>query len=673
MTSFLGDSNPKKPIPTPPPGVSAPLIERRRLWGRTQRRIAAAVNRLIPRVARRRVLLVTLAHIGVFSLVYWIAFALRFDFQIPPKYVVRFASTLPLVLLIKLPIFFFLGNFHGWWRYVTFADLIALLKATAISLVLIALGNHYLLPERVPWAVVLTDSLNSVLVLGALRSSWRLCREQLIMGRRDRRLALMVCTDHSSAVWAHHIDAHPELNYRVVGFLDENPTHLGTRIGGIPIIGTLSNVCELIGSCKATDVLVTADALNGKALRRLMDDCDACGVNLKIIPSMANHLSGSRILPVRDVEINDLLRREPVELDLQSIARDISGQTIMVTGGGGSIGSEICRQLLQFHPRRLIIVDNGENALFLINNELTSRASHPEIIPCVADILDVERLESLFHAYSPAFVFHAAAHKHVGMMELNVGECVKNNVFGTKHVADLAHAHGAAKFVLISTDKAVNPASVMGASKQLAERYIHAMAQESHTAFVVVRFGNVLGSNGSVVPIFREQIRQGGPVTITDERMTRFFMTIPEASQLVLQAAAMGKGGEIFVLEMGEQIRIVDLARDLIRLSGFTEQSIGIEFIGMRPGEKLYEELYFEQEEALETSHPKLRAAYHRPYSVEEVLKSIGSLQLCLNRPDDVVRAELKRIIPEYHFPVRIADTPDSAELDVVPQDKIAG
>lgn len=298
-----------------------------------------------------------------------------------------------------------------------------------------------------------------------------------------------------------------------------------------------------------------------------------------------------------------------------------------------------------------MLVDNGENAVFLINNELMREAPESNLRPYVADVLDQERMRQIFEAEQPDLVLHAAAHKHVGLMESNIGQCVRNNVFGTKTVADLAREFETDKFVLISTDKAVNPTSVMGASKQIAERYIHSLAQESKGAFIVVRFGNVLGSNGSVVPLFKKQIQRGGPITVTDERMTRFFMTIPEASQLVLQAAAMGRGGEIFVLEMGEQIKIADLAKDLIRLSGLPSNAIDIEYVGIRPGEKLFEELYFDEEESLETSHPKVRAAYHRSYSVAEVLASIEQLGQLLHCPDSQVRRKLKEIVPEYTPP----------------------
>jgi FlaA1/EpsC-like NDP-sugar epimerase len=593
-------------------------------------------------------MLLGLGHTAVFAFSYWIAFGLRFDFQIPSQIVSRMWASLPAVLVAKLAVFYLMGHFHGWWRYVTFADLTALVRASLLSLLLLVLINHYVPAVQIPRVVVVLDCLVTALVLGILRASWRLYREHDLWGNRDRRLALMVGADHLSGVLAHQIHSHPETPYRVVGFLESNgdSAHLGTRLGSIPVLGPASSLGEIARSCRATDVLVAADALHGNRLRQLMDDCERNELNLKVIPSVMEQLNGRPA--VRDIEINDLLRREPIQLDLDSLADELAGRTVMVTGAGGSIGSEICRQLLCFRPRRLVLVDYAENNLFLINNELAEKARATDIRPYVINVLSADRLGRLFQQWQPDYVFHAAAHKHVGLMEHNVCECVRNNVFGTKQVADFAHEFHTSKFVLISTDKAVNPASVMGATKQIAERYVHALAQESSTAFIVVRFGNVLGSSGSVVPIFKEQIRRGGPVTVTDERMTRFFMTIPEASQLVLQAASMGKGGEIFVLEMGDQVRIVDLARDLIRLSGVPANSIPIEVIGARPGEKLREELYFDEERMLQTAHPKLRAAYHRPYPVTEVLAAIAELEPVLQSADDVVRNKLQEIVVEY-------------------------
>jgi FlaA1/EpsC-like NDP-sugar epimerase len=372
---------------------------------------------------------------------------------------------------------------------------------------------------------------------------------------------------------------------------------------------------------------------------------------------MEDRLRGDARIPVRDIEINDLLRREPVQLDTTAIGRLLAGRTVMVSGAGGSIGAEICRQILKFHPKALVLVGRGENRIFAIERELTAEPTSVAVYCCIADIGDAARMRLLFEQYRPEVIFHAAAHKHVPLMEGNVGEAIKNNIFGTRCVAELAHRFHAESFVLISTDKAVHPASIMGVTKQIAERYVHTLSQESSTRFTVVRFGNVLGSAGSVVPIFQEQIRRGGPITITDPRMERYFMTIPEASQLVLQAASMGRGGEIFVLEMGQPVRIVDLARDLIRLSGLPEDAIDIHFTGVRPGEKLYEELYFDEEETLATSHPKVRAAYHRPYSLGEVRGGVLLLERLVDKvPDDVLRQELHGLVPEFK--------PESSDAD---------
>ncbi len=373
----------------------------------------------------------------------------------------------------------------------------------------------------------------------------------------------------------------------------------------------------------AKELLVISGSLTGKQLRRLMESCALVNVALKVIPAMEDLLAGDYSFQIRDVDIDDLLRREPVELSSDAIGVLLANRTILVTGAGGSIGSEICRQVLRFRPSRLVLVERAENNLFLIDQELRRLKAETELVPCIADITDTHRIGQILAAHKPAVVFHAAAHKHVPMMEENPGEAIKNNVLGTKQLVELADRHGVQEFVMISTDKAVNPTSVMGVSKQIAERYVHAFSEVASTKFVVVRFGNVLASAGSVVPIFQDQIRRGGPITVTHPDIERYFMTIPEASQLVLQAAAMGKGGEIFVLDMGESVRIVDLAQDLVRLSGLDPEDVEIVFTGLRPGEKLYEELYFDDEEMLPTPHPKLFVAYHRPYHLPEVNRLI--------------------------------------------------
>jgi FlaA1/EpsC-like NDP-sugar epimerase len=615
----------------------------------------AALRSATAQMSSPRSWMLAAMHALVFVSVYWLAYLLRFDFNVPSESVLVFTSSLGWVIGLQLAIFAVLGQFRGWWRYVTFSDLTALLRAATASLIVLAAANLFLLQSKqmVPRIVLILNFMLTIGVLAALRSGWRLFHESLhpIFNGKDCRHALLVGADLSSGILAHQIKSHLHLPYRVSGLLapDDSPT--GTHLGQIPILGKLEEVESVAAAYHVSDVLVVAGTLPGQRLRKLMAACEKANLTLKIIRPLEDRLEGNNRVPIRNIEINDLLGRDPVTLDTESIGRLIAGRRIMVTGAGGSIGSEICRQVMAFRPKSLALVGRGENRIFAIDQELQALNSSTEIHACIADVTNHQRMEQLFKAHRPEVVFHAAAHKHVPLMEANVGEAIRNNVLGTKCVADLADCYGVGSFVLISTDKAVHPTSVMGASKQIAERYVHTLSQESATRFTVVRFGNVLGSAGSVVPIFQEQIRRGGPITITDPRMTRFFMTIPEASQLVLQAATMGAGGEIFVLEMGEQVKIVDLARDMIRLAGLPEDAIEIVFTGVRPGEKLYEELYFDDEQTLPTTHPKLRAAYHRPYQLDEVRRAIAQLERLVNEPEYILRGQLREIVPEFRSP----------------------
>jgi FlaA1/EpsC-like NDP-sugar epimerase len=447
------------------------------------------------------------------------------------------------------------------------------------------------------------------------------------------------------------LNSHPLSNYFVRGLVDLSGENSGMQLGGLPVLGSMEQVEEIVVASRATDILVAAGSLPGSVMRELIAHCDEAGVTLKIIPQLSELVNGSsspaRQIPVRDVQINDLLRRNPVGFSSESIGGLLQGRTVLVTGAGGSIGSEICRQIVRFNPTQLVLLEKSENNLFMIERELCSAAG-VNVIACIADITDHVRMRNVFSQYRPDVVFHAAAHKHVPMMETNVGEAVKNNVLGTKCVADLADEFGVDRFVLISTDKAVKPTSIMGVTKQIAERYVHTLFLKSSTRFMAVRFGNVLGSAGSVVPIFMDQIRRGGPITVTDPRMTRFFMTIPEASNLVLEAAAMGRGGEVFVLDMGEPIRIVDLAQDLIRLAGLPSDAIEIAFTGLRPGEKLYEELSQDEEELMPTAHPKIRAVYCRPYEAVDIRAAIHRLEDVVDASADVIRRKLQQVVPEY-------------------------
>jgi len=627
-------------------------------------RLCRITHSALARLGAARVWLLAAGHAALFVLIYWLAFGFRLGFNFEeepgPTVMARFWVSLPWVLGLKVAVFYAARQYHGWWRYVTFADLVALARASLVFLILAATADYFLgeqdsllqVPqyEHIPRGVLLLDFLLSIVVLGALRSSWRVFREHFwpAFNPKDCHWAILVGTDHAAGVLAHQIQSSAQLRCRIRGLVATNGER-AKRLGQIPILGSLGDIREIALSSGVSDVLVISGTLPGERLRSLMETCNQAGLHLKIIPALQDRLQGDSRVPIREIEINDLLRRDPVRLDTAAIGRLLEARTVMVTGAGGSIGSEICRQVLRFNPKALVLVGRGENRLFTIEHELRDEAGPTQLHDCIADVTDARRMRRLFERYRPEVIFHAAAHKHVPLMESNAGEAVKNNVFGTKCVADLADEFGAQSFVLISTDKAVHPSSVMGVSKQIAERYVHTLSQESSTRFTVVRFGNVLGSACSVVPIFQEQIRRGGPITVTDPEMKRYFMTIPEASQLVLQAATMGRGGEIFVLEMGEPVRIVDLARDLIRLSGLPHGAIDIRFTGIRAGEKLNEELYFDEEETLPTSHPKVRAAYHRPYTLGEVREGILRLErLVDNVPDQTLLRELEALVPEY-------------------------
>jgi FlaA1/EpsC-like NDP-sugar epimerase len=627
-------------------------------------------HRISPPWYIRRSIFVVGIHLAAFAVAYWTAFELRFDFQLPTGLALYFWVTLPGVLLIKLMIFYLLGQYRLSWRSVTFSDLASLLKAATLSLLVIATLYFFAMSPRMHEAlgrlIPFLDWAITILILGGLRAFYRLTREEFrfSFSRNSATKALIVGANQSGHTLARHLYCERHPKYLVLGFLDDDMTKHGSMLGGLPVIGPPDRAPQIAIRLNVQELLVISGCLTGKQLRRLMDTCADVGVKLKVIPGLEDLLTGDYSFQIRDVDINDLLRREPVQLSSDEIGTLLADRTVLVTGAGGSIGSEICRQVLRFHPRRLVLVERAENSLFSIEQEIRRSKTETELIPCIADITDRARIDQLFAQYQPSVVFHAAAHKHVPMMETNPGEAIKNNVLGTKQLVELADQHGVQEFVMISTDKAVNPTSVMGVSKQVAERYVHAFSEVATTKFVVVRFGNVLASAGSVVPIFQEQIRLGGPITVTHPEIERYFMTIPEASQLVLQAAAMGKGGEIFVLDMGESVRIVDLAQDLLRLSGLDPDDIEIVFTGLRPGEKLYEELYFNDEEMLPTPHPKLFVAYHRPYHLAEVNQMIEALRPIVHETNDAICNRLRELIPEYAPPE--TEDPKQQHVDVV-------
>ena len=616
---------------------------------KARRELAA---RLLEFTLEHRLVGLVILHALVFASIYWLCYVIRFDGAIPPAYLKMALTTLPLIVLLKLAMFLATGSHRGLWRQFTFADMTALSGTAALgSIALTAVG--FLNPNwlSIPRSIIVMDCAGTLLVLGGLRGSLRLFRENyypMWMAQSQERV-LIVGAGPASETVARTIRSQPQLGMKVMGFLDPDQATHGWTLGGVKVLGPPEAIGKHAGRLGIRTILVPATAIPGQRLRALASTCNALGVKVKVIPPLATLLSGAVDVRPRDVDIHDLLCREPVHLDSESIGRFLRDRVVLVTGAAGSIGSEICRQVLAFGPRKLILLDHSENGLFFLERELRALAPEADMVPCVASITDASRLRAVFVRHSPEVVFHAAAHKHVPMMEANPGEAVKNNVFGTRTLVDEAIDSGVEAFVMISTDKAVNPACVMGACKRLAEMYIQALSEQTSTRLVTVRFGNVLGSNGSVVPLFQEQIRRGGPVTVTHPEMTRYFMLIPEAAQLVLEAGALGRGGEIFVLDMGEPVRIMDLAADLIRLSGLHEdEDIEITCTGLRPGEKLHEELYDRREKALPTPHPKIFLARHRPCELEPLRAQLAELARGLDRSADEVVAALQGLVPEY-------------------------
>lgn len=605
-------------------------------------------------LTRYRLPVLIVAHVVIFCGIYWIALAFRFESFFPKVNPKLLWFGMPFVAGLKLAIFLGLRNFRGWWRYVTFSDLVGLGRAAVVSMVALIVIDYFALPGfQIPRSVIVVDCAITIAVLAALRSTWRIWDERLsgiTNQNRNRRRALLVGCDIESAKLAHLINSKSNLNVRVVGLISPEPGKSPT-FSGLKVMGNATqNIAEICRLNRVKTVYIPTGMMSGKNLRDLVEEAGKSDLVVHVVPRIGSLLEGGAKIPLRPVRFEDLLRRESVNLDKTAIQNLVSGRVVLVTGAGGSIGSEICRQLIQFGPAKLVLLGRGENRLFHLHNELKEHLGATDLVAALVNITDRERVEQIFQIHQPEIVFHAAAHKHVPLIENNVGEGIVNNVLGSMTVADVADQCHVKDFVLVSTDKAVRPTSVMGCTKQLAERYCLALGSQSNTRFLVTRFGNVLGSEGSVIPVFQRQIQRGGPVTVTDPDMERFFMTIPEAAQLVLQAATMSKGGEIFVLEMGEPVKIVDLARDLIGLAGLSGDAIEIVYTGIRPGEKLYEELYDEQERPIPTSHNQILSAYCRNFELQEVRASLEHLISMKLEPAVAIKTEIKKLIPEYSY-----------------------
>jgi len=610
----------------------------------TQSRVVHAVFKF------RRVLLV-LFHAGLVTLSFALAFMLRFDALIPAMYMPAFTLTLPLLLVSRLVAFAFFRLYSGWWRYVGMRDMFALIKAVAASSVLFAASLIFLGPRDFPRSVLVIDALLTLVLIGGARFALRAVREtrRPAPAARKRRVLIIGAGD-AGELLLREMHNNPRLGYSPVGFIDDDARKIGFHIHGVEVLGTVNDLLDVVATHPVDEIIIAIPSASRDQIQSIVNRSLESQLQFKILPAIAA-LSGQVLMSqIRPVKVEDLLGREPVDLDTTRIRREIAGQRVLITGAGGSIGAELARQIADYGPRALALMERSENALFLIEQEIRRRHPELDVRPVICDIRDRHDVARAFDDLRPDLVYHAAAFKHVPMMETHLAQAVHNNVFGTLHVADRAAEHGAT-FVLVSTDKAVAPSNVMGASKRLAEKLVLSLNARGRNHFVAVRFGNVLGSNGSVVPLFSEQIADGGPVTVTHPEATRYFMTIPEAVQLVLQASVLEEARDkIVMLEMGAPVRIVDLARNLIRLSGLEpDVDIPIIFTGLRPGEKLHEQLTGEMEETIATRYEKIRVVQteaQMPAALERGLEQLWDS--VMSRDDRAILRRLQDLLPEF-------------------------
>ncbi len=542
-----------------------------------------------------------------------IALILKYDVQpgnIPHEIYEHGAQIVFTITFVKVVVFYFFRLYSSVWEFASIHEM-ALVIGAAFASNAIVLGLFEFLGTLIPRSALLIAILTDIFLIGGIRFAYRALRRiinRYRMSTVESRRVLIIGDGEPGAVVVKEFKDHPELKSIPVAIIDDDKGKLGKKISGVPIVGQFADICSVVHKKRIDEIIIALPSFSKKMIDGIYDKCLRTSCKVKILPTFTQLIDESYVIPkIRNVNIEDLLGREPVDLDMDEISAYLEGKVVLVTGGGGSIGSELCRQVVLYKPKLLIILDNYENNIYEIENELHYMYENLNIATVIANIREKDRLEKIFDQFKPEVVFHAAAHKHVPLMEANPGEAVRNNVIGTLNLAECSEKYGVKKFVLISTDKAVNPTSIMGATKRVAEMIIQTLNKGSRTEFVAVRFGNVLGSNGSVIPLFKKQIERGGPVTITDPEVTRFFMIIPEAVHLVLQAGAMAKGGEIFVLDMGKPVKIYDLAKKLIELSGFKpDVDIKIEFTGLRPGEKMYEELMLEEEGLRTTQNNKI-------------------------------------------------------------------
>ncbi|MEQ1661158.1 MAG: nucleoside-diphosphate sugar epimerase/dehydratase [Thiobacillus sp.] len=585
------------------------------------------------------------------------AYWLRFNLAMPPEYQAAALSTLIWVVPLQAAVFWRFGLYRGIWRFASLPDLKRIvlaigLAAVMIPVVLILFRVHAIVPR----SVLILDPMLLVMMMGGSRLAYRAWKEHRLASvlHPDSKPVLVAGAGSAADFLLRELARNPA-GFHVVGLLDDSKDKQGRLVQGLPVVGTLAEVVSAAKKMEVDDVVLALPSAAHEVRKSITQACAGAGLNVMTVPSLEDLVAGRvSVSSLRRIELDDLLGRDPVELDNSGLHQLLAGQVVMVTGAGGSIGSELCRQIARFNPRKLVLFEQSELALYSMEQELPKRFPDVAMVPVIGDVKNALWVNQVMAEQRPTVVFHAAAYKHVPLMEnANAWEAVRNNVLGTQVVAAASQANGVAKFVMISTDKAVNPTNVMGATKRLAEMACQAMQHTEGTRYISVRFGNVLGSSGSVIPKFQQQIEAGGPVTVTHPEITRYFMSIPEAAQLVLQAGLMGEGGEIFVLDMGEPVKIAELASLMIRLSGADEQRIRIDYTGLRPGEKLYEELLADDESTLPTPHPKLRVAKARAANAAWHGECLTWLAQPATLDETSVKRQLKIWVPEYQ--------PDSA------------
>ena len=623
------------------------------------------------RLLNRHFFLVIITDICLLTLSLYLSHLVRFDFLIPDRFWLSFKKILPFVLLIKLIGFYFFDLYRGMWRYFSIADVFNIVKATSLSALVIV--SIVLLTTRFKdfsRSVFLIDLCFTILLVIGFRlciriyfvhirehksffSSLKVLLDLLSKKQIGEKSLLIIGAGDCGEQIYREIRDNANLRYKIVGFLDDDFDKVGKKIHGIPVIAPVVDLDIAVKKAKADELLIAIPSASSNQMRSIVEKCKASGLPFKTIPGIGELINGRvTIGSIREFEYRDLLGREAVKLDIEKIDSYLENQIVMVTGAGGSIGSELCRQICRFRPHTMLLFERAESPLYEIELELKQNYPGINTLPILGDIRDKDQLEITFKEHSPHTIFHAAAYKHVPMLELQPWKAVDNNIIGTRNLIDISRENKVERFVSVSTDKAVRPTSIMGASKRVTEMMIQGQnsCKPSMTKFITVRFGNVVGSVGSVIPLFKNQIKNGGPITVTHPDVTRYFMTIPEASQLILQAGAMGRGGEIYILDMGSPIKIKDMAIDLIRLSGFEpEVEIKIEYIGLRPGEKLYEELITDGENILPTRHEKILVLKGIDCDLGTLNGNIEELNKLSGVQDgESVKSKLKEIVPEY-------------------------